>query len=206
MPRSFSKEEQEILYKRIFKVGRDFFYKNGFKKTSIKDITREVGIASGSFYQFFHSKEALFMKIYFEENYLITKEIMDTTNLTGNPKVVIKEIFFRLASESNQETILGRHNHQEEFLNIIKKLDTREKDLARREVYCLFLPLLERWQREGLIKKISPDLILTFFDAIYYVEMHQEDLGASHFPILTNYLFEFVLEGILEKGEENNAV
>ncbi len=200
--RSFTPEEQEIIKEKLFEVGKTLFAEQGFKKTAINDITSKVGIASGSFYQFFESKEDLFMKIYFTENQTITQKIMAEINCDKSPREVIPEVFFKLNREVINNTIRGSHDHQEQFLNIIKKLNPEMKEKARRESYAFFLPLLEKWQNEGLIKNINPDLLLTFFDAVYYVEMHKEDLGEVHFPQLIEYLVSFILDGITtDKGD-----
>ena len=64
MPRHFSEEEKEYIRNQLVQVGLELFEKFGVDKTNIGDITDKVGVAKGSFYNFFNSKGDLFMEIY----------------------------------------------------------------------------------------------------------------------------------------------
>ncbi|WP_349667163.1 TetR/AcrR family transcriptional regulator [Lacrimispora sp.] len=62
MPR-FSDNEKEIIRQRLLTEGERLFTMFGLKKVSIDEIITAVGIAKGSFYTFYPSKEHLFMDI-----------------------------------------------------------------------------------------------------------------------------------------------
>ncbi len=52
----------------ILKCGRELFRSKGFKDTNVAEITEMAGIATGTFYNYYPSKDKLFMEIYLEEN------------------------------------------------------------------------------------------------------------------------------------------
>lgn len=54
IPRSNEKYEQ------ILKAGLSLFSKNGFSKTTIKDIAKEAGVSFGTVFTYFESKQKLF--------------------------------------------------------------------------------------------------------------------------------------------------
>ncbi|MEG0295301.1 MAG: TetR/AcrR family transcriptional regulator [Clostridium sp.] len=60
MGKAFTDEEKMIIHNKLIKVGLDDISKYGFKKTSIDDIAKKVGISKGAFYKFFPSKEVFF--------------------------------------------------------------------------------------------------------------------------------------------------
>lgn len=62
MPR-FSKSEKEFIYNKLLEKGEQLFIQHGIKKVTIADLTNAAGIAAGSFYSFFESKEGLFVEI-----------------------------------------------------------------------------------------------------------------------------------------------
>lgn len=62
MPR-FTEHEKDAIRKKLFKKGEQLFVQHGIKKVTIEDLTKAVGIASGSFYSFFDSKESLYLEI-----------------------------------------------------------------------------------------------------------------------------------------------
>ena len=59
---AFTDYETEQLHKALLKETRRCAVTLGMKKTSVDQLTKAVGIAKGSFYKFFESKEmALFL-------------------------------------------------------------------------------------------------------------------------------------------------
>lgn len=63
MPKVFSEQEKEILYKKLLAAGLKALQKKPYRMIIIDDIAAEVGIAKGTFYHFFSSKEAFFYEI-----------------------------------------------------------------------------------------------------------------------------------------------
>lgn len=59
-PKGFSDEEKEILRDKLCKCCEERWSLYGYKKTSISDLTKHIGVATGSFYLLFVSKEELF--------------------------------------------------------------------------------------------------------------------------------------------------
>ena len=55
--------ETEQLRKALLKETRHCAVTLGMKKTSVEQLTKSVGIAKGSFYKFYESKEMLFFAV-----------------------------------------------------------------------------------------------------------------------------------------------
>ena len=60
---AFSEHETEQLRKALLKETRHCAVTLGMKKTSVEQLTRAVGIAKGSFYRFYESKEMVFFAV-----------------------------------------------------------------------------------------------------------------------------------------------
>lgn len=63
MPVIFSLEDREALHKQLKETAFELFKKQGIKKTTVSQLTKEVGIAKGTFYNFYESKEELVIAI-----------------------------------------------------------------------------------------------------------------------------------------------
>lgn len=63
MPRAFDESEKQTIRDALIAAGLRRFEQAGLRGARIDDICRDVGIAKGSFYAFFESKEDLFMAI-----------------------------------------------------------------------------------------------------------------------------------------------
>ncbi|WP_425538093.1 TetR/AcrR family transcriptional regulator [Microaceticoccus formicicus] len=57
MPVSFTKEERDILRDKFYEKGYDLLKTFGYKKLKVSDIASTVGIGTGTFYNFFKSKD-----------------------------------------------------------------------------------------------------------------------------------------------------
>ena len=52
---------------QILEAAMSLILKNGYSHTSVEDITNSIGIAKGSFYTYFKSKNLLLRKVYEEQ-------------------------------------------------------------------------------------------------------------------------------------------
>ena len=66
MGKAFSEEEKKIIQERLTEVGLKLLAQKGIKDVSISDITKAAGIAQGSFYSFYKSKEDFVMALFKE--------------------------------------------------------------------------------------------------------------------------------------------
>ena len=79
MPRAFNDREERQIRARLRKDGRKLFAARGVLKTSIEEIARSAGIAKGSFYKFYGSKELLFFELLEETQNEIRAPMLDET-------------------------------------------------------------------------------------------------------------------------------
>ena len=86
MPKGFSDEEKNIIQKGLIEKGIELFSKFGLKKTNVEDLTNAVGIAKGSFYSFYNSKEELFLDVFLKVQADIRDEMKDIMmNMSNEP-------------------------------------------------------------------------------------------------------------------------
>jgi len=76
-----SKEDQEIIKKKIIEVSREMFNDVGFDKTSTKMIAKATGIAEGTIFNYFGTKDEIFFEVFYKD-YIndINKGISKTDN------------------------------------------------------------------------------------------------------------------------------
>lgn len=63
MPAIFSNEEKEIVRNNLLLSGFELLKRYGYKKTLVEEIAKSAGIAKGTFYNFFDSKEHFFCEL-----------------------------------------------------------------------------------------------------------------------------------------------
>ena len=80
MPKIFSETDRYNFRKALLENGRKALEKNCYKNISVADIAAETGIAKGTFYNFFSSKEIFFYEVMLkirDENRRAITELID---------------------------------------------------------------------------------------------------------------------------------
>lgn len=63
MPKIFSDEDRAAIRRRLIELGLEELGRGGFRKCNVESIAASAGIAKGTFYRFFPSKEAFFYEV-----------------------------------------------------------------------------------------------------------------------------------------------
>lgn len=63
MPKVFNENDRKIIKENLMKYGLEALENGGYKSASIELIAKQAGIAKGTFYNFFRSKEHFFLEI-----------------------------------------------------------------------------------------------------------------------------------------------
>jgi AcrR family transcriptional regulator len=178
---------------------RDLFYSKGFKQTSVLDITQKTGIAVGSFYKFYKSKEEVFLDIFMEQAIQLKKQIMADVDIEQDPVVVVKDVLLKLFTSIRENPILREWYNRDVYYKLEKYIqkDDGTNSLEDDYSYNIFMDIINKWQKEGKFRTdIDSDMILNILNIFQYIDMHKKDIGESYFPQLMEYVIEFVVNGL----------
>lgn len=107
MPK-FSDTEKEMIRKKLMQEGERLFTSYGIKKVSIDEIVHAAGIAKGSFYSFYPSKEHLYMDIAGNLQLKMWSEMDEFLNENRSlpPRELCKRCFLWMFSELQRYPML----------------------------------------------------------------------------------------------------
>lgn len=181
----------------LFRCGKELFSVKGFKDTNVADITKMAGMSVGTFYNYYPSKDKLFMEIFVEENVRLMKGIMGSVDLNDDPVKLIKRLLVLNMEGMQSNPILSQWYNRDVF-DKIERLYREENGLQAVDfLYGSFIELVRKWQSEGKMRSdISAEMIMALFGAIIKIGSHKEEIGLQYFPQLQDYLAEFVLKGL----------
>lgn len=187
----------------ILRCGRELFRTKGFKDTNVADIMKMAGLGTGTFYNYYSSKDKLFMDIFLEENVKLKKSIIKSIDLEGDPVNVMKEIIFLNNQGMNSNPILKEWYNKSAF-NKIEKIYREENGLQNVDfVYDSFIEVVKKWQSNGKMRNdINAEMIMGIFAALINVDTHKEEIGLQYFPFVLEYLGEFVMKGLMDCSEK----
>ena len=74
-------------------AAHDIFSKTGYKATGISEIAKQAGVAVGSFYNYYDSKEAIFLDVYVDENNRVRQAMINEIDWGMDMVELVSQIF-----------------------------------------------------------------------------------------------------------------
>lgn len=184
---------------QIFSVAKKLFSERGFKDTNVAEITREAGVAVGTFYLYYSSKEKLFFDVFMEENLKLKQLCLDSLDYSASPQTIIEQML-RINMEGFATNPILRQWYQSNVYQKLEQVFRKENAMdSMTFLYDVFLVLVERWQAEGKMRRdIDSKMIMMLFAAIINVDTHKDEIGLEFFPELLQIMTSLVLQGLTE--------
>ena len=188
--------------KLLYDCAKELFGIKGFKDTNISEITQKAGVAVGTFYKYYPSKEKLFMDIFLEENVKLKKRFLKSLDLTQSPLEIMRQMMALNAEGMNTNPIL-REWYNKSVFEKIEKLYREENGIQVVDfLYDTFLKLVNEWQAQGKMRKdIDSKMIMMVFAAIINIDTHKEEIGIEYFPQLLALIAELIMKGLMDCSE-----
>lgn len=187
----------------IYKCGKELFSANGYKDTNVSDITKMAGMAAGTFYLYYTSKDSLFMEIFLEENAKLKKSMLEAVDLEGDPIDVSKHMMF-LNYKGISESPILREWYNRDVFNKIEQHFREESGIEKSHfMYDFFIEMVRKWQNEGKMRKdIDSEMIMAIFVALINIDTHKDEIGFQYFPQVMNHIADFIMKGLTEQTKE----
>ena len=183
----------------IYNCAKELFSQKGFKDTNISEITQKAGIAVGTFYNYYPSKEKLFMDIFIDENTKLKRHCIRSLDLSKSPLEIVKQMLALNAEGLNTNPILNEWNNKAVFSRI-EQLYREENGIQAVDfIFDSFHDLVKEWQAQGKMRRdIDSKMIMMMFAAIINIDTHKEEIGLEYFPELLNHLTELIMKGLTD--------
>ena len=200
---SIYKQQKEQIRTLIIDVAISLFKEKGYDKVTIDEITKSVGIAKGTFYNFYTSKKDILMiwsMSKFEQMQLHANNFVNTQktieeNLNGLIEVlcqIIKEeqvLFFSFLREIVQSDKATRANNEFDFAAILYMILSNSKDYA----------IIGGHYIDYKIKVINDSL---FFEILYWF---YRDKPMDGLETHLKHILKVCLYGVLQNMEEESC-
>ena len=178
---AFTEYETEQLRKALLKETRHCAVTLGMKKTSVDQLTKAVGIAKGSFYKFYESKEMLFFAVLegiHSELYGVADQALSETASLPTSERVAKAILAVCKRLSDTGDMIFIENDAKLLL---QRLPEEVKKVHYHDDETHIRQLLEKYD---LVPKSGTSLaVATVFGLILTVS-HKEQIGELYPQVL----------------------
>ncbi|RCX23739.1 TetR family transcriptional regulator [Fontibacillus phaseoli] len=187
---------------KIYDCAKELFSAKGFKETNISEITKKAGMAVGTFYNYYPSKEKLFMDIFLEENAKLKKACFQLLDLEQYPVDVVGQML-KLNVEGTKANPILREWYNRSVFEKLEQVYREENGADSVDfLYDSFLELITLWQKQGKMRKdIDSKMIMRVFAAIINVDTHKEEIGIEYFPELLHLMTELIMKSLMDCSE-----
>jgi AcrR family transcriptional regulator len=184
----------------IFNCGRKLFSSKGFKDTSVLDITIMAGVGTGTFYNYYASKEKLFLEIYIKENEELKKRLFESIDINDDPVSLVTKLVTKNISDINSNLILKEWYNKELFSKLEQYVyEQGGLESIEEFMHSGKIELIKRWKAAGKIRNDLDDaMIIAILNSILYIDIHKSEIGIQHFPQILYYITEFIMKGLVD--------
>lgn len=184
----------------LFRTARDLFSKKGFKNTNIPEITNLAGVGVGTFYNYYNSKDEIFLEVFNFENEQVKKELLSSITPDEDPINTMTRMMILSRDLISSNLILHEWYNKDNYSRMEKHFFESNSDNRMNEIMQTYLGgLFKQWQTEGKIRSdLDAGMILALFNSTIYVDMHKTEIGIQYFPQLTYKLIEYIMKGVTD--------
>lgn len=181
MAQPFTEEQRSAISRRLFDSACRFALTPGVRKTSLEMLTGEAGISKSSFYKFYESKEALFLRVAAHwETTALSRATQALERSAGRSDKERAADFVFTAFETIRQ--LGIERFLREDMPALR--DAFPEDAARR--HCMDSAAnIFTMLRQAHIRFTAPDAtVLSVIQLMYLSILNSAEIGDSFFPAL----------------------
>lgn len=176
MNRGLQKEETK---KRIQKAAISLFQQQGYQKTTVSQITHEAGVAKGTFFNYFKTKEEVLHYLGINFTNRISYKLEQLLKTEESTAAIVKQLFLLLA-QSNEEA--NPHLIRSWFHIAITNSSFQQSEILQIEkMRTHFTKVFQTGQDRGELivdipaEEMASIAILNFFGTLLYWCTNQPD-------------------------------
>ena len=175
----------------------DVFSKKGYKATGISEIARQAGVAVGSFYNYYESKEAIFLDIYIDENNRVRQAMIEELDWEIDMIDLISQLFAQSRALVSSNKILAEWYNTGIADELHSYYSSEEGKVANPFHQFLVKTFTNRMQAEGYSPEKIQD-ILQVYNLFYYMDMHITENDFPDISKTVEILATNFIKGILK--------
>ena len=201
MPKALTDEQKDQMRSSLLEAGRQAFAQFGIRKTTVDDLAKLAGMAKGSFYRHFASKEELYVSIFKEDiPALISRMHAESFGSTSCVREALVRLMKSLMKEL-KENPLARVvlDSPEEIKHL---LAASEFNALIEIIAASYAPILEEIrvaQSRGDIRGDNPAQVLYSLGMVKFLVMNRSAIPAHMYDAVVDFYPEALAAGLTIK-------
>lgn len=198
MAKAFSEEEKELIKTKIMETALDLFHDKGTKALSIQELTRRVGIAQGSFYNFWKDKDALVldvMRYRSKEKLEIVEQRFDES--LKDPVGFLTQIIY-----VNSMDLMKKGEEQSVYSQSFAILSRADLEAENRVgvVYRDFIEKLAAyWKEHGVVKEVDVQGLVNVYTGSFVLFANAVQFDREYFEKIFRIFIENTVSEFIQR-------
>ena len=203
MPRIFSEADRETIRRTLIDQGKKAFLRFGIRKTIIDELAAAAGIAKGTFYNFFESKEDLCLAIFDEEEVAMRSEADAILARHDDAAEALRAVMEYALVFVQSDSLLAVLRASGEIAFLARGVG-REKLAEHMSTDVAFVgKLLAALREKGGSCPVETEVVAAILRAVVVLTFHEEEIGTQLFAQVMELLKEWISRGIVNGGHES---
>ena len=198
MAKAFIEEEKELIKTKIMETALDLFHDKGTKALSIQELTRRVGIAQGSFYNFWKDKDALVldvMRYRSKQKLEIVEQRFDES--LKDPVGFLTQIIY-----VNSMDLMKKGEEQPVYSQSFAILSRADLEAENRVgvVYRDFIEKLATyWKEHGVVKEVDVQGLVNVFTGSFVLFANAVQFDREYFEKIFRIFIENTVSEFIQR-------
>ena len=203
MARAFDEQERIIVEKTILDAGMELFGQGGFGKTSVDEITRKAGVAKGTFYAFWPSKESFFFTCLERAELQFQDEVIaPLLSSPGHPADALGRLLTETFLRAEAYPIIKRALDPDLIRRLSRKLPPEVLEEHKRRDRGEFADIMSAWDPKVFDPGIRPEVFDGLFKGLLMMSLHRNIIGDDVYDDVTETMGRVLAAGLKALSDE----
>jgi AcrR family transcriptional regulator len=204
---TFTDAKRERVRESLHETGRELFARYGVRKTAISELTEAAGIGKGTFYQFYDSKDELYLEILEEYSEEVVPRLLDNSfEAYDDPEEAVTVFLDEIMAEFESNPLIHQIIVEDQLERLRAQYSDEEIEAERERSIEYFLPYIERWYDNGQVTGPDPETIAHTILTVALLPYNKGHIREDQYPAIRETLITSVAAGLTDGTNESNRM
>lgn len=164
-PRALTEQEKDLQSQKLMTKARELVLAHGVRRVSVDDIVQAAGIAKGSFYHYFSSKEDLLLQLVWDiySGFLAQAEVVITGSTGATLRENVAGFIRSLLHDTDKVFFFQNHEELETLIATMGTEDLRDFSSLEQQGFARLIRLAGKD-----ISIVKPGVVHNYIHAMYF--------------------------------------
>lgn len=194
MPANFTEKQRQEISDKLLDIGYDLIREMGLRKMKVSVIAERAGIATGTFYHFFRSKEAYIEALISEQDRRMQQELLPVLQTSGKLTLELAMHWFRESFRTQNNILMELTLDDWVWLKSHRSKDGLFSSVHDEQEAKRYLSYVD-----GVRPDLDIRVIINFFKTIYSMAENRDTFIAEVFETNIDLIFECMYQYVVLK-------